>query len=433
MIYISKVELENIRCFEELTLEFSENGGLTYWTTLSGDNATGKTTLLKAIALGLCDESSAAGLLRESEGGYLTRHPRSRSNCDSGKIRIFLQSTGKGKREYFIENKITRIHKYESKTNENLRQRTSPKYFPWHRIFVCAYGIGRGTSGAGDLSGYSSISAVYNLFNYTEGLQNPELIIRRKGEQFFKKNIVPMLCRILKFPVDSGSDRIFLSELGIEVRGDWGRYIHLRDLADGYRSTFQWVLDYIGWCVSFHARQKIGINTRGIVLVDSIEEHLHPKWQKTIVADLRETFPKTQFITTTHSPLIAASVGTLENMRQDEKLVHLELVGSKVVISEHTESVRGLSYDQILASKHFDYIFEEGDPRINKVLRKASQLATKGKERTKKEDIQYKEITNVLSRILVPYESTIIERDVRTQRWRMLKASVRELEQLLKE
>ena len=37
----------------------------------------------------------------------------------------------------------------------------------------------RGTSGTGDIAGYSVINAVYNLFNYSEGLQNPELTIRR--------------------------------------------------------------------------------------------------------------------------------------------------------------------------------------------------------------------------------------------------------------
>jgi len=43
---------------------------------VTGDNATGKTTLLKAIALGLCDQSSAAGLLRESDSGYIRRNDR---------------------------------------------------------------------------------------------------------------------------------------------------------------------------------------------------------------------------------------------------------------------------------------------------------------------------------------------------------------------
>jgi predicted ATP-binding protein involved in virulence len=46
----------------------------------------------------------------------------------------------------------------------------------------------------------------------------------------------------------------------------------------------------------------------GIVLIDEIDLHLHPQWQKTIVGSLRETFPKVQVVTTTHSPQVLSTV-----------------------------------------------------------------------------------------------------------------------------
>ena len=52
-MYLTKIELHNIRCFEDLEVNFKRDNQITLWTTLSGDNAVGKTTLLRCIALGL--------------------------------------------------------------------------------------------------------------------------------------------------------------------------------------------------------------------------------------------------------------------------------------------------------------------------------------------------------------------------------------------
>ena len=47
--------------------------------------------------------------------------------------------------------------------------------------------------------------------------------------------------------------------------------------------------------------------TPGIVLIDELDMHLHPKWQWRIIAGLKATFPNVQFIAATHSPVIMAS------------------------------------------------------------------------------------------------------------------------------
>ena len=60
MLYVSRIQLENVRCFDDIELALSEPGDTASWTVILGDNATGKSTLLRAIAMGLCDESSAA-------------------------------------------------------------------------------------------------------------------------------------------------------------------------------------------------------------------------------------------------------------------------------------------------------------------------------------------------------------------------------------
>ncbi|NJO00766.1 MAG: AAA family ATPase [Bacteroidia bacterium] len=57
-----------------------------------------------------------------------------------------------------------------------------------------------------------------------------------------------------------------------------------------------------------HFREEAARLTTGIVLVDELDLHLHPSWQKKVVSHLKSTFPKIQFIVTTHSPLILSTV-----------------------------------------------------------------------------------------------------------------------------
>jgi predicted ATP-binding protein involved in virulence len=59
-------------------------------------------------------------------------------------------------------------------------------------------------------------------------------------------------------------------------------------------------------------------STPGVVLIDELDLHLHPNWQRNVVEDLRQTFPKVQFITTTHSPFIIQTLREGEMLSLDE-------------------------------------------------------------------------------------------------------------------
>jgi predicted ATP-binding protein involved in virulence len=64
--------------------------------------------------------------------------------------------------------------------------------------------------------------------------------------------------------------------------------------------------------------------TPGVVVIDEIDLHLHPRWQRRIMEDLRRVFPKIQFIATTHSPIIISAA-------KDAKVILLEEGGSREV------------------------------------------------------------------------------------------------------
>lgn len=97
-------------------------------------------------------------------------------------------------------------------------------------------------------------------------------------------------------------------ELQIEFHD--GRVLPISILSDGYRNMVAMVAD-IAWRAAVlnpHFGDAAPERTEGVVLIDEIDLHLHPVWQRRVVPDLRRAFPRLQFIATSHSPQVLASV-----------------------------------------------------------------------------------------------------------------------------
>jgi len=124
-MYISKIVLEDVRCFGDgCHIDLGDPRGPKKCTVVLGDNGVGKTTLLRCIALGLCDESSAGGLLQDIPGDWI------RKGAKKARIAIHLV---KGKNRFRITTTVTR-----SRTGfEVVRQTTTPSVkFPWKSTTV---------------------------------------------------------------------------------------------------------------------------------------------------------------------------------------------------------------------------------------------------------------------------------------------------------
>lgn len=335
-MYIKRMSLKNIRCFHNLNLEFASAGSS---ALLLGDNGDGKSTVLRCLAMGLCDESSAAALFRELTGAFVRRQPdTSAANINqTGIIEIDLDDTDGI--TYRITTQITALPNFERVTQRLLKIKKNgggvpveirqyQKGFPWQRIFVVGYGPGLRTRGTMDYQKYLAVDAVYPLFRYDVDLQNVELIIRRlidtardraqnpedkaEAERLTKNRIQVLMAQLLD--LKSPEDFLFTST-GVEVAGFWGT-AGLSQLGDGYQATITWVLDLISW---WFLTQVVDSSSdwelesiEGIVIIDEIEQHLHPKWQHRILPSLRERFPKVQFVVATHSPLVASGCKDVE-------------------------------------------------------------------------------------------------------------------------
>lgn len=132
-----------------------------------------------------------------------------------------------------------------------------------------------------------------------------------------------------------------------------GTALSQAQLSDGERGFLALVIDLSRrLAIANPASQDPLSEGEGIVLIDELELHLHPKWQREVVEKLRATFPKIQFIATTHSPFIIQTVREGEVIKLDGDLF-VEPAGRTIeevarLVMDVTNSDRSPRYQQML-------------------------------------------------------------------------------------
>jgi predicted ATP-binding protein involved in virulence len=87
-----------------------------------------------------------------------------------------------------------------------------------------------------------------------------------------------------------------------------GKSLDVRQLSDGERGILALVLDLARRLAQAYPEVEDPLKAEAVVLIDELDLHLHPQWQRSIVQKLTTTFPNCQFIATTHSPIIIGEV-----------------------------------------------------------------------------------------------------------------------------
>lgn len=133
-----------------------------------------------------------------------------------------------------------------------------------------------------------------------------------------------------------------------------GRRTPVAWLSEGYKSVFAMAVDIIHELLDHYDTLE---KARGIVLVDEIETHLHPRWKMQIMGSLRKALPGVQFIVTTHDPLC------LRGMDDDEIIVLRRTKDARIRKVAGLPSARGMSAEQLLTSEYFG-LLNTVDPRL---------------------------------------------------------------------
>jgi energy-coupling factor transporter ATP-binding protein EcfA2 len=331
VVRLKKVSLVGIRAFGGLSLEVVEGSAARRQTLVLGRNGTCKSTLLRALALAMAPPSEAVALLEKQGGGFLAQGQA------RGQILLELEDFDLGRSlEVFLELERKGDGREEIAAHTGLPER------PW---FVCGYGTSRGVTSPQNTqgSGYKYMDAVGTLFDARASLVDTELMLRRLKDFWGTSRYEQVMVGVLKA---LGLDERHRLELGkgggVFASGpEVGEQVPLGAWADGYKVTFQWLIDFYGWAM--HAGAFRQGKVAGVVLVDEIEQHLHPSMQADLLPRLGEMLPEVQLVATTHSPLTAMGAGS-------GSLVPLHRVGDKIEMKV-APSLAGYTMEDVLTDE----------------------------------------------------------------------------------
>lgn len=412
--YFLSLSLENVRCFgPNQTLDISDgNGRPARWTVIFGINGTGKTTLLQALA----GFDPARGLVADaarSLGFDSLSFLRigNKENAVFGCSRAFGTTLNLPIRDAdVIHSKLHVVRKANARGGQGI-------VFSGN-FWCCGYGASRGMGNA-ELRGSEPDNATGSLFSERAELRNPEeWLLRldyaaakesddRDKQKALLEKIKHVLINIL--PDGEVEEIRLVSSSGThpapraEFKTHYG-WIPLRQLGYGYQTLITWVADFANRMVERYPESLDPLSEPAVVLVDEIDLHLHPVWQRKLISFLTERFPNTQFIATAHSPLVAQAAA-------DANLVVLHREGDRVIIDNDVDNIRNWRIDQILTSDLFG-LETARPPQIEKMMAERNKLLDKAKL-TAADQRRVKEIEAVIGEL--PYGETPHERKERAE------------------
>ena len=339
---LTKLHIENFKGFETLDVDFHPN-----FNIVVGINGTGKSTLLEAskIAIGslfleldkIKDKISSPSILPENVRlhNLETQYPTiihafaeidselctSKDSCSVEWKRVLEKHRGK----------TTKIQAREmSRISDNLQKiirRNEDKplpliaYYSTDRFKKEKKDVGVTAKGSRLRGYYNAMDQLTNIKFFLEVFKTETLYELQHQEKSIQLAVVKRAVEeciedCAKIYYDVSYDKLL-----IDVKSA-NELIPFFSLSDGVRTTLSLVMEIAFRC--YLLNPYLGIDaaklTEGVVLIDEIDLHLHPTWQKKIVADLRRAFPNIQFIVTTHAPLVIGSLkeGALFNISENK-------------------------------------------------------------------------------------------------------------------
>lgn len=338
-MFVRKVSLRNIRGFEALDFDLERpEGGGAGWTVITGDNGSGKSTLLKAIAVCLTGKDTARALQPNFHGwirhGAEPKEAHVELDIGLDEKDDELSGQGRAPKEAFPAKVLfrnggreTSISAGEPDSKRHSKSYQTPERTIWSTDargwFCCGYGPFRRVFGASPEAMQQmvapSTSRFATMFQEAASLAEADRWLRdlkykalegRKEEDdqlrilmdLLQDDLMPNQIQVARID----SDGLWLKDRnGVELA--WN------EMSDGYRAALALLTDLVRHLIVAYgteglvardADNRLVIQRSGVVLIDEVDAHLHPEWQRQIGFWLKRHFPKVQFIVTTHSPLI---------------------------------------------------------------------------------------------------------------------------------
>ncbi len=364
-VYFLQLKIKNFRCFgEEVILDLSDGSeNWSKWTVLLGNNGTGKTSLLQVLSGFEMEEHEP---LRDIALNYAPIAQRLfKSERFSFSILSSIESTP-------IEVSKYGLSTYSSSFNEQ------------YKNLVC-YGYGANRFMSLNSLTESKSDNSDTLFNDDAKLINAEewllqldysaskesdvktYALQRRDK--VKQILIDLLPDVDKIRFTTPTKEKLNSTVEFHTPFGW---VTIHQLSLGYKTMVAWMVDLAARLFERYPDSDNPLAEPAIVLIDEIDLHLHPKWQRNIFEYLSNLFPATQFIVSAHSPLVVQSAP------KDANIVLLRREGDHVVVDQNIESVNEWRLDQILTSDLFGLESSRG-PEVEKQLKRRTELVQKEK------------------------------------------------------
>jgi uncharacterized protein (TIGR02646 family) len=376
--WIERIDIRNYKIIKDLTLypTAGKHGGGN-WLMLLGENGTGKSSVLQAIALSLVGDQYR-DILNIRPDEVL------RNRCESGFVKIHLTGIDRP------------IELHFSRGSTQFRSN-----LPDPKILLLGYGATRllprddtkpklGTE-------FAHVDNLFNAFIPLKDASRWLYDLHEKDKAKFG-NVARSLKNLLT--LEKTDQLVCDSEVPgqVNVRA-FGQNVSIKQQSDGYQTVLALACEIMAILLERWEEMEVA---EGIVLIDEIGSHLHPRWQMRVIKSLRQAFPRVQFIVTTHYPLC------LRGLYNRELVVLQRTPQNKVVaIDRDLPPIEGMRVDQLLMSEYFG-LNSTIDPDLDSLFDEYYQLLAVRK-RNKDQEKRLQELKSQLDQYRV-FGSTRRER-----------------------
>ncbi|MDY6782867.1 MAG: AAA family ATPase, partial [Cyanobacteriota bacterium] len=429
-MWVERIALKNIKCFQNQEISFTRNPKAPRhrakpynWITLLGENGVGKSTILQALALLLAGPEAAKELLPRPAGWVREPTVPGQLTAIFHKEDIDTGTFGESKQRktfsysYFVTGSTpveVGVGKDKQIYTEPVLIEESTKILSWLRANAFASGNkGWFAVGYGAFRRLTRVSQViipsleqpkrssnfFTQFNEDTSLssferwmvyldyrlaKDREDIKVQKMKQIGEEAIIALLPGDVKI---AGVTKEGLIEFLVN-----GQCVPTVSLSDGFRSAIALAGDLIWRLLQAFPDLDDPTQASGVVLVDELDIHLHPSWQRQIAGWLKNVFPNLQFFVATHSPLVAAGAG------QDALTLRLDMRDGNLEIEKIDPLNLAADVDRTLTSPAFGLETTYSPPtdkkikRYHKLKRKNGSLDGEEKQEYRQLELFMKEV-----------------------------------------
>lgn len=359
-MHVSELKLLNFRGAESLPVSLDE-----HLNVFVGMNGSGKSSILDATAIML---SWLVNRIRStSASGRPIVETDIRNGSPAATIEIvchdesyFSWSLAKARSGYSRKDHVSillsateRAKHYQAMISDSLGEVNVPvlAYYPVNRAVLDIplrirnkhhFGLLDAYDGA--LTSGANFRTFFEWFREREDLENENRryqddLIKPEGYAFPDPQLEAVRGALAIFMPDFSNLTVRRKPLRMEVEKQ-GQRLTVNQLSDGEKCLMAMIGDLARRLAIANPVRKNPLEGDGVILIDEIDLHLHPKWQRILIPRLREVFPNCQFLVSTHSPHVITHI-------QPEHLHLLKMEGGALEVVAVAESY-GKSVDRIL-------------------------------------------------------------------------------------